>query len=126
MSQKIILWWAAAMYALPGLALVFIPQPFYDWLADFPPFNRHYMGDAGVFSFAIGVGLIWAARRPAVHTGVIGIAALAAILHVFNHLYDDVIIGHETVRHMVLNTLPLIVLALALMIVWRRNSKNSG
>lgn len=126
MSQKIILWWAAAMYALPGLALVFIPQPFYDWLADFPPFNRHYMGDAGVFSFAIGVGLIWAARRPAAHTGVIGIAALAAILHVFNHLYDDVIIGHETVRHMVLNTLPLIMLALALMIVWRRNSKNSG
>lgn len=107
----------ALMHLLPGLGLLLLPAQFYT-VADFPPFNRHYMGDAGVFSFAIGLGLLLAVRRPSQHGLLIGAAAVGNALHVLNHLYDDLIIDGGNIDHLATNTLPLLVVTLLLSWLW--------
>ena len=106
------------MFVLPGLALVLAPIWFYNAIADFPPFNRHYMGDAGVFSFALGIGLLLAVRQPSHNRAAIGAAAVGSTLHVINHLYDDIIVDGGNVTHMLSNSLPLGIVAILLIWVW--------
>ena len=96
---------------LTGAALLFAPAWFYNALADFPPFNRHFSGDVGAFITALGVGLLFAAREPQKHRGLIGVAALGILLHVGNHLYDDLIVEHGATLHWLTNTLPLFLMA---------------
>ncbi|MEK7326969.1 MAG: hypothetical protein AAB217_17130 [Chloroflexota bacterium] len=108
-----------AINLLTGLALLFAPAWFYNALADFPPFNRHFLGDVGAFIFALGLGLLFAAREPRKHRGLIGVAALGALLHVGNHLYDDFLVGHATATtHLLTNTLPLFIMAVLLIAAW--------
>lgn len=78
---------------LTGLALLFAPQWFFENIGNYPPFNRHYEGDLGAFVTAIGIGLLWAARNPHKYRALIGVALLANTLHLFNHIYDDLLIG---------------------------------
>ena len=116
--KQIIVFICALMYVLPGIALIFAPTWFFNAIADFPPFNRHYMGDAGVFSFALGVGLLMAMRRPAQNRAVIGTAAVGNALHVINHLYDDIIVDGGNLTHLLSNSLPLGIVAILLIGVW--------
>src|SRR5258706_11747445 len=76
---------------LVALILLFAPAWFYEHFGDFPPFNRHYMGDAGAFLLAIGLGLLIAWRNPARHSTAILVGALSGLIHVANHVYDDFI-----------------------------------
>jgi hypothetical protein len=115
-AQQIAVFVCALMFVLPGVALVLAPTWFYAALATFPPFNRHFMGDAGVFSFALGVGLLIAVRQPRQHRSVIGAAAIGSALHLLNHLYDDLIVDGGNMAHLVSNSLPLGVVAMLL--VW--------
>jgi hypothetical protein len=115
--KQIALFFCALMHLLPGLGLLLLPAQFYT-IADFPPFNRHYMGDAGVFSFAIGLGLLMAVRRPSQHGLMIGAAAVGNALHVLNHLYDDLIVDGGNLDHLATNTLPLLVVTLLLFWLW--------
>ena len=71
-----------------GAALLLAPQWFYDTVGTFPPFNRHYMGDAGAFLLPIGIGLIVAARHPVRYRAVIAVGLGATWIHALNHLYD--------------------------------------
>ena len=103
---------------LTGLVILTAPKWFYDSVADFPPFNRHFLGDVGAFTLAIGVGLLIAARAPGSHTGLVGVGALGSLAHAFNHLYDDLLVERGTTLHWLNNTLPLMVLALALAWAW--------
>ena len=116
--KQVIVFICALMYVLPGIALVLTPTWFYSAIADFPPFNRHYMGDAGVFSVALGVGLLMAMRRPAQNRAVIGTAAVGNALHVINHLYDDIIVDGGNLTHLLSNSLPLGIVAILLIGVW--------
>ena len=116
--KQAIVFIAALIYVLPGLALILTPAWFYTAIADFPPFNRHFMGDAGVFSFALGVGLWMAVRQPGQNRAVIGAAAVGNILHVINHLYDDIIVDGGNVTHLLSNSLPLGIVAMLLIWVW--------
>jgi hypothetical protein len=102
------------MNVLPGLALLFAPAWFFQ-IANFPPFNQHFMGDAGAFSLAIGVGLLFAARDPFQHRLLIGSAALGGLVHVGNHLYDDFVVRGGASPNLITNTLPLFVLAALLL-----------
>lgn len=104
---------------LTGAALLFAPRWFFNTLADFPPFNRHYLGDVGAFVLALGVGLLIAAREPRRHRGLVGVAALGSLLHVANHLYDDLVIERGASLHWLTNTLPLLALAALLLWAWR-------
>ena len=98
------LFFCALMHLVPGVGLLLLfPTQFFT-IADFEPFNRHFMGDAGVFSFAIGLGLLLAVRRPSQHGLLLGAAAVGNILHVLNHLYDDLIVDSGNLDHLVTNT----------------------
>jgi hypothetical protein len=103
---------------LTGLVILAAPGWFYDTIADFPPFNRHFLGDVGAFTLAIGVGLLIAARDPQAHSALAGVGALASLIHAVNHLYDDLIVERGATMHWLSNTLPLLVLALMLAWAW--------
>lgn len=92
-------------YAASGVALILFPAWFLEYVGRFAPYNRHYMGDAGVFVMAIGVG-IWLIRRdPWAHRSMLLAGLLATQLHALNHLYDAVV-GHANLEHWLRDTLP--------------------
>ena len=101
------------IYVLTGLALLFLPQWFFQNIGPFPPYNRHYEGDVGSFLLALGIGLVIAARDPARHRLLIAVAALGSLIHVFNHLYDDVQLG-ETLLHQITDLAPLVLFVVLL------------
>lgn len=82
-----------AVNTATGLALLFARQWFFENIGNYPPFNPHYIGDLGAFVFAGGIGLVWAARDPRKYRALIGVALLASALHLFNHIYDDLLMG---------------------------------
>ena len=79
------------VYAATGAALLFAPRWFFEELGDFPPYNRHYSGDAGAFLLPLGLALLLAAPRPQAHRFFIAFAALASVVHAANHVYDAAI-----------------------------------
>jgi hypothetical protein len=95
-------------YTFVGLALLFAPFWFLENVGQFPPFNRHYMGDLGTFTLPMGIGLLLAARHPWQHRLLIGVVAGANLLHSLNHLYDAL---GESLTHWLSDTVPLILFA---------------
>jgi hypothetical protein len=71
-----------------ALALLVVPEWFYTRYAEFPPFNRHYAGDAGAFLLGIGLALVLAARNPRRYVALLLIGVAVSWLHALNHLYD--------------------------------------
>lgn len=82
--------WVAgvAFYAGIGLWAFFSPRSFYEAVAIFPPFNAHFLRDAGAFQLGIGAGLIAAARfRDGLLVVLVG-AGAASVLHAVGHFVD--------------------------------------
>lgn len=102
-------------YTWSGAALIVAPEWFFNTFGYFPPFNRHYAGDAGTFLLPLGIGLLLTARTPARHIGIIAIAAGISVLHVLNHLYDDLLIGN--ISHLLTDILPLLSVGIVLLLV---------
>ena len=75
-------------FLLAAVALLAAPQWFFENIGHHPPFNRHYMGDAASFLLPLGIGLMLAARDPARHRLIIGLAIVGGLVHTFNHGYD--------------------------------------
>jgi peptidoglycan/LPS O-acetylase OafA/YrhL len=98
------------VYAVSGGALLLAPHAFFEHAGHFPPYNRHYEGDAGAFLLPLGVALLLAARRPARHRLLLAFAAAASLLHALNHGYDA-LRGHESALNVAL------LLALAALLV---------
>jgi hypothetical protein len=113
------------IYVLTGLALLFLPQWFFQNIGPFPPYNRHYESDAGSFILALGIGLVIAARDPARYRLLIAVVALGSLIHVFNHLYDDVQSG-ETLLHQITDLAPLVLFVLLLALGLGGLDKKSG
>lgn len=105
MTQKTLvqfaLIWNGVVNVFAGGALLVAPTWFFNTIGTFPPFNQHYLGDAGAFLFPIGLGLLLALREPRRHALLIGVGALAGLLHTGNHLYDDFVLDNWTVAHIV-------------------------
>lgn len=112
--QQILVALSGALYIFTGVALLFASQWFYEAIAHFPPFNRHFMSDIGAFTFPLGLGLLLAARAPRSQRLFIGVAALGSFIHLGNHLYDDWLGGAWELGHFLMETLPLALSALAL------------
>jgi hypothetical protein len=108
-------------YTLTGLALLFLPTWFFTYIGDFPPFNRHYMGDAGAFVLPLGIGLLLATRQPRTHRGLVLVTAVASLLHALNHAYDDWLV-RSPLSHWFAETIPLLVFAAVLFWLYRRLS----
>ena len=80
-------------HAIIGLMMLFTPLWFFENIGNFPPFNRHYLGDFGAYQLPLGIALIFAAREPFKHRLLIISTIAANILHAFNHVYDDITTG---------------------------------
>jgi len=73
-------------HALPGLLILLVPRWFYDNVGTFPPYNPHFLGDAGAFELPVGVALMAAATDPLRHRWLVLLGAAASLLHFANHL----------------------------------------
>ncbi len=103
------------VYLLTGLAQLVAPFWFYTHIGNLPPFNRHYIGDLGSFLVPLGIGLLVAAKNPRANRVLIGVAALAGLLHAMNHLYDEIA---SPLEHAPLQSPLLLLFALSLALVW--------
>lgn len=101
------------MYVFSGAALLFTPEWFFENIGTFPPFNRHYMGDAGTFLLPLGIVLLLIVRHPERHRALIAFAAVGSLIHALNHTYDDIIAGSDFGAWMG-TTIPLFILAAVL------------
>src|ERR671932_700578 len=111
MLARMVVAFSGLFYLFVGVTMLFAPQWFFDVIGNFPPFNRHYLGDLGSFLLPMGIGLLWAARDPFKHVGLIGVSALGSLLHALNHIYDS-LTGPTSPTLWFSTTRPLLLLAL--------------
>jgi uncharacterized membrane protein len=113
-----------------GASLLLAPVWFYATIAGYAPYNRHFIGDAGAFVLALGLGLLLAARSLARQRLLVAMAALASGLHTANHFIDDVLSPQALPAYWATNTLPLLVMTLLLVYVtvrlWQRGGPTAG
>ena len=71
-----------------GLWAFLAPRSFFDTLAEFEPYNRHFLHDVGSMQIGIGAGAIAAAwtLRPVV-SALIGVTVFHAV-HALSHIID--------------------------------------
>ena len=75
---------------LAGAALLLAPQWFFDNIGTFPPYSRHYLGDAGAFLLPVGIALLVAATNPRRHYSLVLVGLGVSVLHFLAHLYGSV------------------------------------
>ena len=107
----------AVFYTASGIGLVFAPGWFYTYIAHFAPYNRHFLGDAGVFALALGIGLILISRRPWEHRSLYIVVTLASLMHAANHLYDAIVFA-EPLHHWLTDAIPVSIVAILFVLAW--------
>lgn len=75
-------------YSVVGVLLFFAPSFFFHKVAPIGSYNEHYSIDLGSFLLPLGLFLLLAARHTKWSQPVIGLAALASLLHLVSHLRD--------------------------------------
>jgi len=85
----------AAVFILAGAWAFLGPASFYERVARFPPYNRHFLHDVGAFQLGLGTALAlglagWDGRRVALWT-----VAVASILHAASHIIDRDLGGRD-------------------------------
>ena len=100
-----------------ALALLFAPRWFFENIGNYPPFNRHYLGDTGSFLLVLGLMLLLAARDPARHRVMIVLVGVGSLVHAMNHTVEDLITNPSTSS--IVNLVLLYVLPLALLLAAR-------
>jgi hypothetical protein len=108
-------------YFLVGVLLFFAPSFFFHKVAPIGSYNEHYAIDLGSFLLPLGLFLLLAARYTKWSQPVIGLAALASLLHLVSHLRE----GPHSARAILGGVFfLLIVLVLATPLVIGRKSTN--
>ena len=85
---------SVAVGALAGTSLAIgawqtaAPHAFYDALGPFGAFNAHYVRDYASWSFAYGLVLLVALRRPSWAVPLITLGLVQMALHTLNHVLD--------------------------------------
>jgi hypothetical protein len=106
-----------------GLWPLIDPQDFFEEVADFPPYNEHFLHDVGAFQIGLGLTLILALiwRSEALMVALAG-TGVAAALHVWAHIADEDQGGSSS------DTIFLAVLAALLLggAVWEFTRKRGG
>lgn len=75
-------------FLVVGVFALAAPEAFFDTLATFEPYNRHFIHDLGAFQIGIGAALLAAAARlDGLLVGLIG-GTTTAVLHLFAHVID--------------------------------------
>jgi hypothetical protein len=86
----------AAAFAIPGAWAFLAPASFYEHVAVFPPYNRHFLHDVGAFRLGVGAALALApAGWPGPRIALFG-AATAATAHAVSHVVDRGLGGRDS------------------------------
>ena len=94
--------------------LLFAPLWFFENVGNYPPYNRHFIGDAGSFMLGLGLMLLWAARNPTRYRAMIAIVGAASLVHAINHVIDDFILNPTTFS--IVGNIALFILAFAILL----------
>ena len=79
---------AAALFLGAGGWALIDPASFYERVATYPPYNRHFLHDIGAFQIGLGVALVLALRSgPGAVVGLGG-AAAGSVAHALAHVVD--------------------------------------
>lgn len=111
---------AAALFGLFTLALgvwaLVDTSSFYENIAEFPPYNEHFLHDVGAFQIAVGAGLLLALvwQGDAV-LAALGGAATGATAHAIAHVVDEDLGGRSSDPY----TLGIIAVLLVIAFGWR-------
>ncbi len=89
---------------------------FYDNIAEWPPYNRHFIHDIGAFQIGLGVALLFALvwQGDAV-LAALGGAAAGATVHSVVHITDEEFGGRDLDPYL----LGIVALVLIVAFVWR-------
>jgi formate/nitrite transporter FocA (FNT family) len=99
-EQPVLLWlsaFGAVFFLSLGLWAFFDASSFFDELADFPPYNAHFIHDIGAFHAGLGAVLALALLFP--RDGVLvalGGAGSGAVLHFIAHVRDHDLGGSDS------------------------------
>lgn len=105
---------AGLLLLILGLWAFVDPRSFYDQLAVWPPYNAHFLHDAGAFQFGLGATLLGAVfARDALLLALSGVGA-GALLHAVAHFIDRDLGGRASDPYL-LGLLALVILAGALL-----------
>ncbi len=99
-----------------GIWALVDPSSFFDNVADWPPYNRHFIHDIGAFQVGLGAVLLFALiwRSDAV-LAALGGAAIGGTLHWIAHSTDEELGGSDTDPYL----LGVVALILVVTFVWR-------
>ncbi|HUF53186.1 MAG TPA: hypothetical protein VMR52_05355 [Dehalococcoidia bacterium] len=99
-----------------GLWAIIDTSSFYENIAEFPPYNRHFLHDVGAFQIGLGAALLLALvwRGDAV-LSVLGGAAAGGVAHWIAHVADEGLGGRSSDPY----TLGVIALMLVAVFAWR-------
>ena len=90
--------WAGVVFMLgSGLWAFFAPRSFYDTLATFEPYNRHFIHDIGAFTIGLAAVLLFALvmRWDALQVALVGLA-VASVMHLISHAVDADLGGRDS------------------------------
>ena len=104
----------AGLFAVAAGAWAFLaPQSFFDRIATFPPYNRHFIHDVGAFQVGLGVALLVSLRwSDGLLVALSGFAA-GATVHFAAHVIDRNRGGHPVTDLLGLGILAAAALAAA-------------
>jgi hypothetical protein len=99
------------------------PKSFFENIAEFDPYNEHFMHDLGAFQLGIGAALSFALlwRGDAV-LAALGGGAVAATAHEIAHIFDEELGGKSSDPF----TLGLIAVLLVVVFAWRLRDYYAG
>jgi hypothetical protein len=90
--------WVGVVFALGSGVWAFLaPRSFYDNIATFEPYNRHFLHDIGAFTIGLGAAMLLAlvTRWDALRVALAGLA-VASVVHVLSHGIDADLGGRDT------------------------------
>jgi hypothetical protein len=105
---RLIGWVGVAFFVLVGLWAFFSPKSFYDQLAVFPPYNKHFLHDVGSFQIGLGTVLVLALLNWNSLATAFGGTALGSAFHTVAHFMDRDLGGKDSTNF------GLVVLTIAL------------
>lgn len=78
---------AGSVFLLFGIFAMVSPSGFYDAVAEFEPYNAHFLQDIGAFQIGLGAVLLFAAllTSDALAAAMLGVG-VGAVAHVISHL----------------------------------------
>jgi hypothetical protein len=105
-----------------GLFAMLAPEAFFNAVAAYPPYNRHFIHDIGAFMLGLGAGLGFALTLT--DALLVGLAAnvVGAVAHFLSHLIDRDLGGAPSDPA----TFGIFALILVAFTIWRLRAPRSG